>query len=212
MRARSLAAVSPVRTSVRMATSANPLRASSLPYAFERRFEIAVDVVAERLERRDVDDLHSVRERPVETLADQVVDRGEEGGERLAGAGRRGDQRVPSGLDRGPGVRLGRARRPKGARKPCRHGGMEEVGASMTRARMASPGRLRRLARQLGAPVVNLGRGSQSAQPLVRVAARFRSNSIDGDGLYGVPCSKCEGARTSADGADGRAGAGASTA
>ena len=47
---------------------------------------------------------------------------------------------------------------------------MEEVGASMTRARMAGPGRRRRLARRLSAPVVNLSRGSQSAQPLLRVS------------------------------------------
>ena len=70
--------------------------------AGERRFQVALDVVRERLERRDVDDLGLVRQPAVEPLAHQRVDRGEEGGERLAGAGRGRDQRVPAGLDRRP--------------------------------------------------------------------------------------------------------------
>ncbi len=110
-----------------MATSGKPPRFELAPDPFERRLEIFVDVVRERLQRRDVDDLHGVCERPVETLPDEVVDRGEKGGERLAGAGRRGDQRMPPGLDRRPGVDLGRAWGAKRARKPRRDRGMEEV-------------------------------------------------------------------------------------
>ena len=53
-----------------------------------------MDVVRQRLERRDIDDLRRSVSRPVEPLAHQLVDRGQKSGERLAGAGRRGDQRV----------------------------------------------------------------------------------------------------------------------
>ena len=58
--------------------------------------EVLLDVVAERLERRDVDDLRLVRKLAGDALAHQVVDRGEERSERLARTGRRRDQRVPA--------------------------------------------------------------------------------------------------------------------
>jgi hypothetical protein len=43
-------------------------------------------------------------------LADEVIDRGQESGERLAGPGRRGNQSMPARLDSGPrfGLRLSR--------------------------------------------------------------------------------------------------------
>ena len=64
----------------------------------QRLLEVAVDVVAERLEGRDVDDLGRVLQRPRLRLPHERVDAGEEGGERLAGAGRRADERVaPAG-------------------------------------------------------------------------------------------------------------------
>ena len=136
------------------------------PDPLERRFEIAVDVVRQRLERRDVDDMHGVRKPSVEPLADEVVDGGEEGGQRLARARRRGDQRMPPGLDRGPGVGLGRARAGKGALEPRRDGGMEE---GLIRAGEGLPGRL---AQRRNATRPGRGRGWQSEIFLVRAAAR----------------------------------------
>ena len=74
--------------------------------AGERRLEVAVDVVRQRLQRRDIDDMRLVGQRALEALADEIVERGEEGRERLAGPGRRGDQRMAPGLDRRPGAGL----------------------------------------------------------------------------------------------------------
>ena len=50
---------------------------------------------------------------PFETLPHQIVDRREKRGQRLAGAGRRGDQRMAAGLDRRPGLGLRGRRRAK---------------------------------------------------------------------------------------------------
>ena len=77
----------------------------------ERCFEVALDVVGERLQRRDVDDLGLVPEPAVQSLPHEGIDRREKGGERLAGSGRSRDQRMPARLDRGPRVRLRRGRR-----------------------------------------------------------------------------------------------------
>src|ERR1700677_1492508 len=63
-------------------------------YAGQRRLEIAMDVVRQRLERRHVDDLRRIRERRLETLPDEVVDRREKGRERLARSRGRGDEGV----------------------------------------------------------------------------------------------------------------------
>ena len=62
----------------------------------ERRSEIAADVVRQRLERRDVDDLRLVGQRRPDALADQSIDRRQERGKRLARARGRGDQDVLS--------------------------------------------------------------------------------------------------------------------
>ena len=91
----------------------------------ERGLEVALDVVAERLERRDVDDLRHVLERARLRLADEAVDAGEEGGEGLAGAGRRADQRVAPAGDLRPAGRLRVGRRIEAAAEPGRDGGME---------------------------------------------------------------------------------------
>ncbi len=86
--------------------------------AGERGFQIALDVVRERLQRRDVDDLGLVLEPAVKPLPEQVVDRGEEGRERLARARGGRDQRVPAGPDRRPGLDLRRGRRREVAVEP----------------------------------------------------------------------------------------------
>ncbi len=94
----------------------------------QRRFEIAVNVVGQRLERRDIDHLHRVGQGASHALAHQIVDGGEEGGQGLARAGRGGDQRVPPGLDPRPGIGLGRRGRAESSGEPARHGGVEQPG------------------------------------------------------------------------------------
>ena len=79
-----------------------------------------MDVVRQRFERRDVDDLRRIGQPPLEPLADEIVDRREKGGERLAGAGRRGDQHVAALLDRRPRLGLRGGRRGEMRRKPMR--------------------------------------------------------------------------------------------
>ena len=129
---RSAAGVSPVRTQVRIATSGRPRAASSSRDAGERPFEVLLDVVRQRLQRRDVDDLRLVRELPgdaaLDPLAHQPVDRGEERGQRLARAGRRRDQDIASLLDRRPCLLLRRGRRGEAAIEPGGNGGVEQRG------------------------------------------------------------------------------------
>src|SRR5207244_637017 len=64
--------------------------------------EVFVNVVAECLERRDINHARLVSEPSGQSLAKQLVQRGEKGRQRLARTGRRGDQRVFARLNRGP--------------------------------------------------------------------------------------------------------------
>jgi hypothetical protein len=59
----------------------------------------------------NIDDLGGVFEPPIEPLPHEAVDRGEEGGERLARSGWRGDENVLAGPDRRPRLHLRRGRR-----------------------------------------------------------------------------------------------------
>ena len=104
------------------------LRAQRLADAGQRRLQVALDVVGQRLERRDVDDLRLVLERRLEPLPHQRIDGRQEGRQRLAGAGRRRDQHVPPRLDRRPRLGLRRRGRRKAAGKPRGDRGMEQVG------------------------------------------------------------------------------------
>ena len=74
----------------------------------QRRAQVLLDVVGERLQRRDVDEPRLLVRRPRDELVEPV----EERGQRLARAGRRRDQDVLAGGDRRPGLglRLGRRR------------------------------------------------------------------------------------------------------
>ena len=112
--ARSLAGVSPVRTATRISGNGSPRRGRVARELGERRLEVAVDVVRQRLERRDVEDRRAGRERAGEPAPHQVVEAREERGERLARAGRRGDQDVLAGRDPRPAraLRLGRRAEP----------------------------------------------------------------------------------------------------
>ncbi len=66
--------------------------------AGERRAQVLLDVVVERLERRHVDHAGAALRR----VAGEAVDRAQEGGQRLARSRRREDQRVAPGGDRRP--------------------------------------------------------------------------------------------------------------
>ena len=97
-----------------------------LPHAGQRRLEVAMDVVRQRLERRHIDDLRPIGEPAVETLSHKVVDRGHERRERLARACRRGDEGVAAGLDRRPRLGLRRGRRSETFGEPTRNRRVEQ--------------------------------------------------------------------------------------
>ncbi len=80
------------------------------PDARQRRPQVALDVVRQRLQRRYVHDVGLVGERALDARAHQVIDRGEERGEGLSGPGRRRDQRVAACPDGRPRLQLGRRR------------------------------------------------------------------------------------------------------
>ena len=94
--------------------------------ARERRLEVALDVVGERLERGDVHHQRLVRQSAGgDASAHQLVDRREECGERLARARRGGDQHVSLRRNHRPGRALGRRRSREGAREPPGDGRMK---------------------------------------------------------------------------------------
>ena len=75
-----------------------------------RHRQVLVNVRAERLERRHVHHADFVRQRRALAFAEQVVERREKRRERLAGSGRRRDERVAAGPNRLPALFLGRRR------------------------------------------------------------------------------------------------------
>ena len=87
----------------------------------ERAFEVFLDVVAQRLQRRDVENFGGVAQIAGECLAHQAIDANEKGRERLAGAGGSGDQRGAAGEDLRPALLLGLGRRTKALDKPLGH-------------------------------------------------------------------------------------------
>ena len=89
--------------------------------AGERCAQVLLDVVVERLERRDVDDARAARLR----VADEAVDRAQERGQRLARAGRGEHERVAAGGDRRPALPLGGRGLRERAPEPVGDGGGE---------------------------------------------------------------------------------------
>jgi hypothetical protein len=63
-------------------------------------FEILVNVIAQRLERRDIEDAGLVRQAEGGALVDQFVDGVQECRQCLAGTRGCGNQRMPAGTDR----------------------------------------------------------------------------------------------------------------
>ncbi len=111
---------------------------------FQRRDEVPLHVAAERFQRGDVDDLDAfaiVVGRWV-TPPHERVEAREEGRERLAGAGRSGDERVAPRLDLPPPTRLRRGGGVESAREPGANGGVKrrrEGHDGTARALTASP-------------------------------------------------------------------------
>ena len=106
---RSCAGVSPVRTAVRMLGRGQARRRRRGGQLAERLLQVAAHVVGQRLERRDVEDRGAVLQPALHRLAEEPVEAGQEGGERLAGAGGRGHQHVLAGRDQRPGAGPARA-------------------------------------------------------------------------------------------------------
>ena len=84
-----------------------------------------LNVVAQRLERRDVQHVRAVIKVAGQCLHEQLVDAGQEGGEGLSRAGWCGDQGVPPRPDRGPGLSLNVCGNADGGLKPVGNEGME---------------------------------------------------------------------------------------
>lgn len=118
--------------------------------ARQRRLQVAVDVVVQGLQRREVEGADASagggglrggvrtprrplrppagagpRGRGGDRLAHQAVDGRQEGGQRLAAAGRRAEQDVPPRGQQGPGRRLGGRGDAQGAAEPGRDGRVE---------------------------------------------------------------------------------------
>ncbi len=97
--------------------------------AGERRIEVHVDVVRQRFQRRYVHDERRVGQRAVvrQRIAHQIVERAQEGGERLAGAGRCRNERRSAGLDVRPSERLRAGGRGERAPEPRGDSRVEHV-------------------------------------------------------------------------------------
>ncbi|MNO70326.1 hypothetical protein D3C76_612050 [compost metagenome] len=98
-----------------------------LTNAGKRFLEVDADVVGQRLERRDVHHRSAVGQLAAigQPFADQFVDGGEEGGERLARTGGRRDQRRAAVTDRRPGQLLRAGRSGEVAAEPGGDRGVE---------------------------------------------------------------------------------------
>ena len=96
--------------------------------ALERRAQVLLDVVRQRLERRHVENLRLVAQRARGGLLGEQIDDAEERGERLARARGRADQRVRACADRVPGFELHARRRRESAAEPAGDGRVEGLG------------------------------------------------------------------------------------
>ena len=93
--------------------------------AGERLLEVLLDVVRERLQRRDIEDVDFVRQTLLDALDHQVIDGREECRERLARPGRGGDQGVTVLGRDGPGAGLRLRGRGEAAAEPPGDGRVE---------------------------------------------------------------------------------------
>ena len=102
----------------------------------ERPVEVLLNVVGERLERRDVDDLCGGRERAGDGEAQQLVDGDQKRGERFARASGRGDERGFAAEDGGPALLLRLGGGAELGEEPLGHEGMSP-GEGVVRAQSA---------------------------------------------------------------------------
>jgi hypothetical protein len=80
--------------------------------------KVLMDVGAERLQRRDVDDADFIRQRRPQAFLKQIVEGGEKRRQGLARPGRGRDQRMPAGANGRPSAELRLGRRAKRICKP----------------------------------------------------------------------------------------------
>ena len=132
----------------------------------ERTAQVSLDVDRERLQRRDVDDAAARR-----IGMEQLVDRGEERGERLARAGRREDERALTRRDRRPRELL----RARGRRERA----LEPFACGLVEGREgAAPHRERVLARAAESRREDVGCIARNSEPArTDVDARQRNES-----------------------------------
>ena len=71
---RSPAGVSPVRTAMLISTGASAARKQLFSDAVEGYFQVFVDVVAQRLQRRNIEYLYPITELPIEPALEQAID------------------------------------------------------------------------------------------------------------------------------------------
>ncbi len=102
-----------------------PLRFEARAQLGERLLEVALHVVAERLERRDVENLDGVRKRRLESAHDELVQLPHERRERFSCPRWSEDQRMLAARDRRPPQPLRLARRPESFGKPRANDRME---------------------------------------------------------------------------------------
>ena len=103
---RSFISVSPVRTAVRISRHQQAAFAGQRQDLAERAFEVLLDVVAQRLQRRDVENFGAVVQVAGQRFAHQAIDADEKCGERFARAGGSGDQRGAAGENLRPALLL----------------------------------------------------------------------------------------------------------
>ena len=87
----------------------------------QRHLKIFLNVVAQRLQRRNVEDFGAVRQIARQRLAHQPINAGEKCSQRFARARGRGDQRGAPGQNVRPALLLRLGRRAKPLHKPLRH-------------------------------------------------------------------------------------------
>src|SRR6476620_5801592 len=85
-----------------------------------------MDVVRERFQRRDIDDLGLVGQPTIKPLAYEAIDGTEKGGKRLAGAGRCRNEHIASSSNRRPRVSLSRSRRGEALVEPRTNRGVKK--------------------------------------------------------------------------------------
>ena len=104
----------------------------------QRAIEVLLDIVAQRLQRRDVQNFSAVVQSAVECFAHQAINTNKEGRQRFARSGGRGDKRGASRQNFRPALLLRLSRRTELRAKPVRHERMRPREADRERAREAS--------------------------------------------------------------------------